>query len=436
VTDRLPPHDIEAEKAMLGACMLDPVDALAQAIARNAGDLCYDQRHGELFGHFVTLSESGAPWDMIALSKHLTDSGRMTAIGGWQYVSALPESAAGATNIDYYLKVLEEKHYARQVIKASVELQRMAYENSGQLSEFADEVETRIFALRRGYGVKKGARKDSFARVIDAIQAAHEGHKVAGLPTGFYDLDKMLGGLRPKMYVVAARPGMGKSSLVMNIAEYVAINLKTAVGVFNLEMPEDELNARSLGSYSHINMQEVMSGNITRGDIDKLIGGVRVLSPAPIHIIDRSDIRIHQLRAEARRLVSREKCGLIIVDYLQLVSGSRRFENRAQEVGEVSRGIKAMVNELKVPVIAVAAINRDVEKEDRRPRLSDLRECGSIEFDADVIAFLHSTEPDADRLPIKCAISKHRGGRCGEIDLLFNKPITRFENASRICNND
>jgi replicative DNA helicase len=434
-TDRLPPFSLESEQGVLGCCLLDPRDTLAECIARGIGDQFYDLRHATLFEVIAAMQDANKPLDTITLCEELKQRKQLEAVGGYVYISSLSDSTPAPSNIDCYLAKMEEKFYARQVIAKGGELITTAYDDSLRLPELVDKTETEIFALRRMAGTSAGTRKESFRRIIQTVGNAHEAKgQNLGVQTGFIDLDRILGGLRyGSMITLAARPSMGKSSLAMNIAEKVSTERQIPVGFFSLEMPEDELNLRSIGSYACVDMKKIMAGDMDEQEMPKLLPAAARLEKAPIHIRDRSDLRISQLRAEGRRMVSQHGVKLIIVDYMQLITGTRRFDKRNDEVAEVSRGIKQMALELKIPVLALAQLNREIEKGNkRRPKLSDLRDSGSIEQDSDVVLFIHcedeTQENSQGEIPVEILIAKNRAGATGMIKMLFRKQFTRFEN--------
>lgn len=427
--DRLPPHSLEAEQGVLGCCLLDPPNAVPVCISYDAGAKFYDMRHRTLFATMATMQDEGLPLDVISLSNRLKNENHLEQVGGLPYISTLPDHTPSPAALDHWLDILDEKYYARQVIAKATELTAMSYENTEKLQALADKVETEIFALRGSLGVQTNSRIDSFNRILERLEQSSI--TLPGLETGYADLDRVLGGMRPgSVLVLAARPAMGKSSLAMNIAENLAFKRQIPVGFFSLEMSEDELNFRSIGSCARVDMS-CFNSTTEAGNYNSVVGIIPPLRKAPLYILDRSDLTINQLRAEARRMVSSQKVQLIVVDYLQLVSGSRRYENRTQEVSEVSRGLKSMARELKVPVLALAQLNREYEKDNtRRPRLSELRESGSIEADSDVVMFIWCPEKSAQD-SLRVSVAKNRAGAIGEIDFYFQRRHTRFELATK-----
>lgn len=436
--DKLPPNSEEAELSVLSCCLQDPEEALSLAVSAGVVDQFYQSRSRVIFQAMVGMVESGKPLTLASLAQSLKDSGQYDAVGGLETLQKLPEYAPSPSGLPYWLQILWEKHYLRTVIRKCAEVLKQASEPDVCVSDMVDEFETAIFALRQTNRAYSGTRVQSLRRIVGAMEEAwHNPGRVSGIPTGFVDIDRRIGGLRPgQMITFAARPGMGKTALALNIADHLAVEHGIPVGFFSLEMEEDELNARSLASTARVNMQDAMAGKIVESDVSRATVAMSRLSKSPLFILDRSDMKISELRAEARRLVSAKKCQILVVDYLQRVHPNRRHQNKNNEVSEVSDGIKAMAKELKVPVIALAQLNRDLEKEDRRPRLSDLRDSGSIEQDSDLVCFLHCPDKTAasrHSAPVEFIIAKQRAGNTGIVSLTFLKEYTRFESASHVA---
>lgn len=440
MNDRLPPHSIEAEFGAMGCALLDPSECAATLVAKTTPEHFYDLRCRIVFDALSAMSEAGKPIDTITVSQWIKVSGKQGA--DLAFVSSMVDSVPSAANLQYWIDILEDRFYRRSVIKAAYELTEKAYVMTSKLEELANTVESDILALR-STGKKEGTRAESFGRIIAKIEDGMSRKAPDGIMTGYPDIDRYIRGLRPgKLLVLAARPSVGKSSLALNIGENVA-KQGIPVGIFSLEMDEDELNTRSLATESGVNMNEAMSGGIDERDFPKLAHAMSKLSNLPIHIDDASDLKINQIRAKARRWV-KNGIRFIIVDYLQLVDGDGF--NRADIVAKISGGCKKMAKELGIPVLALAQLNREIEKDNgpdakgkpkksRRPRMSDLRESGSIEQDADTLMFLYAEDESNEhegRLPVKVLFAKNRGGPKGEIEMLFNKPLTRFESISRL----
>jgi replicative DNA helicase len=421
-------HSTEIEQCVLGSILLEP-GCVNQVIAQKVTpEHFHDIRNRYLYETAIGMVEAGEPVDMVALAVKLGKNAELC--GGITYISSLPDKVPSSANLPTYIKGLKAAQY-RRIIKAKAqELIKKADEAGDDLEKMVTDVEAEVFSMRPTAGGESGDRKSSMHRVVNMLEEALANRgKLPGLSTGYSDLDRILGGLRPgKMIVVAARPGVGKTTLAMNIGENVS-STGTPVAAFSFEMEEDELNAKALAAESGVDIEEALRGNICEGDVPKLVHAAGRLSKRNLYIRDESDMTIQQLRAEGRRLAQSKKIKLIVVDYLQLVNGSNK-RNRVDEVGEVSRELKKMAKELHVPVIALAQLNRDIEKDaGRRPRLADLRESGSIEQDADTVIFIYNPDPANEGLldlPVKLCVAKNRGGRLGEIDMLFKKTVSKF----------
>ena len=426
------PCDLQAEKGILGCCAMGAYnDAVADGVteewfcdptSKTAWRFIQEvAKDGEVNEKRVLLASSRDPY--------------------WKtHKSCLIEFVETALNIEnysYWLEPCRQSMRQRRYHSFANELQEWASETP-DIDALADRAESQLFELRKFAESDKGNnRLESFQRNMDMLEAAHKGQAVTGLPTGFQDFDSLIGGLRNgALYTIAARPGMGKSTLAMNIAEQLAVIKKIPVGFFSLEMSEDELNLRMLGSHSGVNTQRFVNRRDPEekrlGQMENMAQSVAKLNAAPIHIRPRTDIDINQLRAEARRLVSSHGVKLVIVDYLQLVGVDRRHNGtRAEEVGEISRGLKKMALELDIPVIALAQLNRSIESDNTRlPRLSDLRESGSIEADSDVVAFIYCKNQKAakeGRLLNQIYVGKNRSGPQGKFNICFDRHHSRFE---------
>ena len=362
--------------------------------------------------------------------------------------ASLPDAVPSAANLSYYLDIVQEKHLLRRMIHTCTAVVGRVYDHEGEVDALMDEVERDILRISESrVQSQSNTIKDLVKRAINTIEDFHQRQgMLTGIGTGFTDLDRMTSGLHAgEMIVIAARPSMGKTSLAMNIAEHVALEQRLPVGVFSLEMTADSLVLRMLCSRSRVNLRNVREGFLAERDFPKLTGAAGKLANAPLFIDDSSGLSILQLRAKARRMAQQYGVKLFVVDYLQLLhSTSRRAENRQQEIADISNGIKALAKELNVPVIVLSQLNRDIEREKGRPpRLSDLRESGAIEQDADVVGLLYKPKDgddeegfgggeDADALPVKLLIAKQRNGPTGDVDLTFIKSYTRFESAAKV----
>jgi replicative DNA helicase len=442
---RSPPHSAEAEQGVLGSMLLSPRDIIAECVERITEEYFYIPAHQTIYNVLVDLWNAGQAIDLITFTQVLRDRNLLDAIGGASFVTSLYTFVPTAANVGYYLEIVRDKYILRQIISASTESVRRAYEEQDEVGNLLDEVEQAIFAV--GEDRFKGqmlSMKDQVMEAIESIEKLYERKGgITGISSGFVEFDRMTSGLHPaEMIVIAARPSMGKTALAMNIAEHVAINEKLPVGVFSLEMSSQQLVQRLLCSRARVNLQKVRDGFLAERDFPSLTAAASKLAEAKIFIDDSASLTILELRAKARRLKAQQDVQLIIVDYLQLLrSTSRRAQdNRQLEISEISAGIKGLAKELKIPVIVVAQLNRQPEaRSGGKPRLSDLRESGSIEQDADLVGLLvrpEIYEEDEEARQEKAGeaeliIAKQRNGPVGEIPLTFLKEFTRFEDRAR-----
>jgi replicative DNA helicase len=451
--DRLPPHSPEAEQGVLGCVLLSPNECMGESIEKlKAGpEIFYDLRHQTIFATLAEMYDAREAIDVITLQQRLKDKQLLEEVGGIAYLSALPDVVPTSANVGYYLEIVLEKWLLRKMIQTCTEVVARVYQHEGEVDVLMDEVERDILRISESRVQGQSTTiKDLVKRAIGTIEDFHQRQgMLTGLGTGFADLDKMTSGLHAgEMIVIAARPSMGKTSLAMNIAEHVAIDLKLPVGVFSLEMTADSLVLRMLCSRSRVNMRNVRDGFLAERDFPKLTGAASKLANAPLFIDDTSGLSILQLRAKARRMHQQYGIKLFVVDYLQLLhSTSRRAENRQQEIADISNGIKALAKELKVPVIVLSQLNREIEREKGRPpRLSDLRESGAIEQDADLVGLLYKPKagdddegapsPEEEAVAVNLLIAKQRNGPTGDVNLTFLKPYTRFESAAKVNDED
>jgi replicative DNA helicase len=452
--ERLPPHSIEAEQGVLGCILLSPNDCMGDCIEklRPGREVFYDLRHQTLFQTLLEMFDEKQAIDVITLQQRLKNKQQMEGVGGLAYLSSLPDQAPSAANLQYYLDIVLEKYLLRKMVQTCTGIVGRVYEYEGEVDALLDEVERDILRIAedRVSGTTMTI-KELVNRAITKIEEYHTNQgMLTGISTGFVDFDKMTTGLHEgEMIVVAARPSMGKTSLAMNIAEHVALALKVPVGVFSLEMTADQLVLRMICSHSRVNLRNVRDGFLAERDFPKLTGAAGKMASAPLFIDDSSGLSILQLRAKARRMWQQYGIKLFVIDYLQLLhSTSRRAENRQQEIAEISGGLKALAKELSVPVIVLSQLNRELEKRGpgERPRLSDLRESGAIEQDADLVGLLYretknkdgdeEPEVEQDAIPVKLYIAKQRNGPTGDVDLTFLKSYTRFESAAKVSAED
>ncbi len=450
--DRLPPHSVEAEQGVLGCVLISPNDTLGLCVERfkTGSEVFYELRHRCLYELMLGMYEAKEAIDLLTVQQRLRDQRQLDAVGGLAYLSSLCDAVPSAANLTYYADIVREKHLLRRMIQTCTQVISRVHEQEGEIDLVLDEVERDVLRISEER-VESETRtiKDLVRRAIVTIEEFHQRQgTLTGLGTGFQDFDRMTTGLHGgEMVVIAARPSMGKTSLAMNIVEHVAVDERLPVGVFSLEMTADSLVLRLLCSRSRVNLRSVREGFLAERDFPKLTGAAGKLASAPLFIEDSSGLSVLQLRAKARRLHSQYGIKLFVIDYLQLLhSTARRAENRQQEIADISNGIKALAKELNVPIIVLSQLNREVERDRREPRLSDLRESGAIEQDADLVGLLYrpnaggdeegATVPEGDALPINLLIAKQRNGPTGEIRLTFLKSITRFESAAKVSADD
>ncbi len=452
---RTPPSNLDAEKSALGGVLLKPT-AFDEVMTELVADDFYLPAHREVFDAMVAIDKRRQPIELITLGDELRVRGSLSRLeGGEAYLIHLANSVPTAENIAHYVRIVKEKSTLRRLIATCVEVQSRAYGEFGNFEEFLDEAETKVFK------VAQQNRKESFRAVGDMIaevlesieERARERKAVTGVPTGFTKFDELTAGLQPEnLIIVAARPGVGKTSFAVNVAVNAALHHQIPVLIFSLEMSKYELMERMLAGEARIDSGRLKRGFIEYGDWKNRIypAGGR-LETAPILIDDSAAPSIMDLRAKARRFKGNQRyfptkrgpdgkegkppLGLIVIDYLQLArgAGGKRDESREREIADISRGLKALAKDLKIPIIAVSQLNRSVEKrEDKRPQLSDLRESGAIEQDADMIVFIHRdemTNPEsAEKGKAELIIGKHRNGSTGNVPLTFIREYTRFEN--------
>jgi replicative DNA helicase len=442
---RTPPHSVEAEQGVLGSMLISPRDAIAECVEKINEEYFYVPAHQTIYTVLVELWNAGQAIDLITFTQVLRDRNLLESLGGASFVTSLFTFVPTAANVQYYLEIVRDKYILREIIAAATESVRRAYEEQDEVSNLLDEVEQRIFAV--GEDRFKGqmlTMKDQVMEAIESIEKLYERKGgITGISTGFVEFDRMTSGMHgAEMIVIAARPSMGKTALVMNIAEHVAVQEKLPVGVFSLEMSSQQLVQRLLCSRARVNLQKVRDGFLAERDFPSLTAAASKLAEAKIFIDDSAGLSILELRAKARRLRAQHDVQLLIVDYLQLLrSTSRRAQdNRQLEISEISAGIKGLAKELKIPIIVVAQLNRQPEaRSGGKPRLSDLRESGSIEQDADLVGLLvrpEIYEEDEEARAEKAGeaeliIAKQRNGPVGEIPLTFLKEFTRFETRAR-----
>jgi len=437
---RIPPHSIEAESSVLGGLLLDNAAWDRVNDLLQASDF-YRFEHRMIYGAIGALINLARPADVITVFEQLLSQGRAEEVGGLAYLNALAQYVPSAGNIRRYAEIVRERAILRKLVSASDEIVTNAFNPKGRpVATILDEAEQKIFNIgEEGARIRQGfqAMDTLVVALLDRVQEmADNPNDVTGVPTGFYDLDRLTAGFQAgDLIVLAARPSMGKTALAINIAEHVALNEGLPVAVFSMEMGASQLAVRIVGSIGRIDQSHLRTGKLTDEEWPRLTEAIEKLRTISLHIDETAGLTSSELRANARRL-SRQcgKLGLIVVDYLQLMSGSSSDgENRATELGEISRGLKMLAKELQCPVLALSQLNRSVEtRPDKRPMMSDLRESGAIEQDADIIMFIYRDDyytKDASKEPgvAEILIAKQRNGPTGMVKLAFLKPITKFE---------
>ncbi|HVE16486.1 MAG TPA: replicative DNA helicase [Chthoniobacterales bacterium] len=443
------PQSLDAEKGVLCSALLSPGNVLGECIERLEENHFYHPAHQIIYREMVMLQNAAKPVDFITLTQVLKDKGELDKAGGAAAISELFTFVPTSSNADYYIDIVREKFLLRQLITTCTEFASRAYDEQGEVKLLLDEAESKVMQI--GEERFKGVFADMRTEVMKAIESIEALYKnrggLTGLPTGFKKLDEMTGGLRgSEMFVVAARPSMGKTAFAMNIAEHVAVVAGKPVGVFSLEMSASQLVQRLLCSHARVNLKNVRDGFLSTHDTSKITKSAQVLAKSSIYIDETAGISILELRAKARRMRDRHGIELIVIDYLQLLrSPSKRGqENRQIEIAEISNGVKALAKELDIPIIVLAQLNRNPDSRTGnskgRPRMSDLRESGSIEQDADVVSLLVRSEvyeDDEDEKKEKAGeaeliIAKQRNGPIGDIPLSFLKEFTRFEDRAEV----
>jgi replicative DNA helicase len=430
------PYNAEAEASLLGAVLID-ADALVKiADAISANDF-YETRHQRIYEAIVTLYERRSPIDVLTLADQLKNTGFLDMVGGPSYLTELTNFVPTSSHVEQYADIVAQKALRRRLIKASQEMAELGHDESMQLRELIEEAEQRLFQVSQHH-VKQSvvSLETILSESFDRLDSLHKDKgKLRGIPTGFRDLDDVLAGLqRSDLFILAARPAMGKTAFVLNLAHNVALQAKEPVLFFSLEMGKEQLVDRLLSMESGVDAWALRTGNLTDQDFERIGEAMGALSEAPIYIDDTPGISVSDLRTKARRAAHQHGLGLIIIDYLQLMSGGSRFsgsDNRVQEISEISRGLKVIARELNVPVIALSQLSRSVENRTPQiPQLADLRESGSIEQDADVVAFIYREEyynPETENKHITTIlIKKHRHGPTANVDLYFENEKQRF----------
>lgn len=439
-SDRLPPQNIEAEEAILGGILLDP-EAISRVSDRLVADAFYISAHKDIYQATLRLHNSGKPTDLLNVVAWLSDHNLLTKVGGKSKLAQLVDRTVSAVNIDALASLVMDKYLRRQLIKAGSEIVHLGYETDKELATVIDRAEQKVFGItqeRPQQGLV--SMSETLIYTFQDIESHHQGVALPGLSCNFYDLDAMTGGFqRSDLIIVAGRPAMGKTSFCLNLAHNIAAVHQLPVAIFSLEMSKEQLVQRLLSSEAGIESQRLRTGRISQNEWEPLSRAIGELSEMPIYIDDTPNITVTEMRSQARRLQAEQKkqMGLILIDYLQLMEGSG--DNRVQELSKITRSLKGLARELNVPIIALSQLSRSVEaRTNKRPMMSDLRESGSIEQDADIVIMLYRDSyynPDSpDRNIAEVIITKHRNGPTGTVKLLFDPNLTKFVNLAKSNN--
>ena len=436
---KVPPHDIEAEQAVLGS-MLTDTNAVVSSIEVLKEENFYREDHRAIYAAILNLYNRAEPIDIITLKSELASMGKLEQVGGLEYLAKLPDIVPSTSNVERYIKIVEEKALLRNLIQSANDIIALGYDQTEAVEDIVDSAEKKIFEVmqnrnQKGYASIKDILVDSFTLLEELYnQKKH----ITGVPTGFSDLDYKTAGLHNSdLILIAARPAMGKSAFAINIASYAAIKANVPVVIFSLEMSKEQIGNRILCSEAMVDSNKVRTGNMEDEDWAKLAETSGILSDAPIYIDDTPGISITEIRAKCRKMKLEKKIGLVVIDYLQLVAGTnKRGASREQEISEISRSLKILAKEIDVPVIALSQLSRAPEQRpDHRPMLADLRESGAIEQDADIVMFLYRddyyNEESEKKNIAEVILAKHRSGSVGTVELLWLGNYTKFANIER-----
>jgi replicative DNA helicase len=443
---RVPPHNLEAEMSVLGSLMLDKDAIIKVADLLKVGDF-YKDANNTIYEVILALYEEREPIDVLSIANKLDENKQLDVVGGSSYVASLVSVVPSASHVVHYAKVVQKKALLRRLINAASEIVEAGYQEGEDIEKILDEAEQKLFAVSQKY------IKQDFIPIRSILEAAfnridelhREGDKFRGIPTGFIDLDNILAGLQKSdLVILAARPSVGKTSFALDLARHAAVREKVPVGMFSLEMSSDQLVDRMLAAEARVDLWRLRTGRLKsegeNNDFQRIGEAMGVLSEAPIFIDDTASANIMEMRTMARRLQAEHKLGLIIIDYLQLMEGRGKGDNRVQEISEISRGLKNLARELNIPIIALSQLSRAVEaRSPQIPKLSDLRESGSIEQDADVVLFLYREDREKPDTPnkgiVKVIIAKHRNGPVGEVNCFFEEASASFKSLEKAHTN-
>ena len=440
---RIPPHNLEAEQSVLGCLMLEKDAIIKIADLLRVGDF-YKDIHNTIYEAMLELYEHRDPLDVLSISNKLDEKKQLEKVGGSSYLASLVSIVPSASHIVHYAKVVQKKALLRRLIDAATEILEAGYNEGKDIEKILDEAEQKLFSVSQKY------IKQDFMPIRSILEAAfnridelhRDGSKFRGIPTGFPDLDNILAGLQKSdLVILAARPSIGKTSLALDIARHIAVRENVAVGMFSLEMSSDQLVDRMLAAEANVDLWRLRTGRLKsegdNNDFQRIGDAMGVLSEAKLFIDDTASANIMEMRTMARRLQAEHNLGLIIIDYLQLMEGRGGGDNRVQEISEISRGLKNLARELNIPILALSQLSRAVESRSPQiPKLSDLRESGSIEQDADVVLFLYREDREKPDTPnkgiVKVIIAKHRNGPVGEVNCFFQENCASFRSLEKI----
>lgn len=436
---RRPPQNVDAEKSVIGAMLIDPA-SVPTVFNKLKSDDFYLKDHMEIVEAIADLMETAKPVDVITVSDRLSERGTLDRCGGLPYLAALAESVVTSANVNYYADIVSEKSTLRKLIRASGEIAEEAFDSSSEVLDVLTLAEDRIFNISKSRNLSGFvAVKDILPDVFQNLEEIYKNKgKTAGIPSGFIDLDRALSGLnKSDLILVAARPGMGKTSFMLNVAQYVAVKEKIPVAFFTLEMSKEQLTTILLSSEAMVENMKIRNGDIADEEWGRLADALGELSSAPIYIDDTPNISITDIRSKCKKLHMEKGIGVIFIDYLQLMEGRSRSESRQQEISEISRSLKILAKELQVPVITGSQLNREADKrQDHRPMLADLRESGAIEQDADSVLLLfrddYYTKEESEKKNIaEVIIAKNRHGQTRTVELFWQPEFTSFRNLAR-----
>ena len=437
-TPSLPPQNLEAEVSVLGAMMISP-GAINNVIGKVHETDFYRDSHREIFRTITELFGHGSPVDPITVTENLAQRGVLERVGGKAYIHTLVATVPAAANAPHYADIVRENSVLRSLIQVGNRIAELGYERPGEVRQLLDQCEQMVFEISQEQ-IRGEARplKDLLSEQFERIEKLHEqGRRITGIPTGFPDLDKITSGFqRSNLIILAARPSVGKTALALDIAQNIALKEDIRVVIFSLEMSDSELAQRMMCSQGRVDSQRLRTGSVGPDDWAKLTEACARLERAPITVVDTPGTNMLEIQALTRRLASKQAVGLVIIDYLQLMMGdSNRYENRQQEITKISRSLKIMARDLKVPVLAISQLSRAVEsRTPPRPQLSDLRESGAIEQDADMVMFIYRPKEESGHpgMSAELIVAKHRNGPIGSVDLVFQDKYTSFSSAARV----